>query len=70
MSTSFSKQLNSFSNRLKNHNDKVAKGGRSLAIIHATLHVDVFISITNLETTQEAWDKLKEEFQVSEKLIE
>ncbi|XP_045795365.1 uncharacterized protein LOC123889897 [Trifolium pratense] len=53
--------------QIRNHNEEVAKEGRSLAIIHAALHDDIFIKILNLETAKEAWDKLKEEFQGSER---
>ncbi|GAU33542.1 hypothetical protein TSUD_143350 [Trifolium subterraneum] len=53
--------------QIKNHNEEVAKEGRALAIIHAALHDDIFIKILNLETAKEAWNKLKEEFQGSER---
>ena len=53
--------------QIRNHNEEVAKEGRALAIIHAALHDDIFIKILNLETAKEAWDKLKEEFQGSER---
>nr|KYP40246.1 hypothetical protein KK1_038439 [Cajanus cajan] len=49
------------------HSDEVAKEGRALAIIQAAVHDDVFIKILNLDTAKEAWDKLKEEFQGSER---
>lgn len=45
----------------------MAKEGRALAIIPAALHNDVFIKILNLETAKEARDKLKVEFQGSER---
>nr|KYP36444.1 Retrovirus-related Pol polyprotein from transposon TNT 1-94 [Cajanus cajan] len=50
------------------HSDEVAKEGRALAIIQAAVHDDVFIKILNLDTAKEAWDKLKEEFQGSERI--
>ena len=53
--------------QIRNHNEEVAKEGKALAIIHAALHDDVFIKILNLDTAKEAWDKLKEEFQGSER---
>ena len=53
--------------QIRNHNEEVAKEGRALAIIQAALHDNIFIKIMNLETTKEAWDKLKEEFQGSER---
>nr|KYP35474.1 Retrovirus-related Pol polyprotein from transposon TNT 1-94 [Cajanus cajan] len=49
------------------HSDEVAKEGRALAIIQAAIHDDVFIKILNHDTAKEAWDKLKEEFQGSER---
>nr|KYP75873.1 Copia protein [Cajanus cajan] len=49
------------------HSDEVAKEGRALAIIQAVVHDDVFIKILNLDTTKEAWDKLKEDFQANER---
>nr|KYP37185.1 hypothetical protein KK1_041649 [Cajanus cajan] len=52
---------------MRSHNDEVTKEGRVLAIIQAALYDDVFIKILTLETTKEAWDKLQEEFQGSEK---
>lgn len=48
--------------QIENHNEEVAKEGRTLAIIHGTLHDDIFIKILNLETAKEVWDKSKEEF--------
>ena len=45
----------------------MAKEGRALAIIHATLHDDIFIKILNLEIAKEAWNKLMEEYQRSER---
>ncbi|XP_020214488.1 uncharacterized protein LOC109798576 [Cajanus cajan] len=53
--------------QIRFHNDEVAKEGRALAIIQAAVHDDVFIKILNLDTAKEAWDKLKEEFQGSER---
>ncbi|XP_058784841.1 uncharacterized protein LOC131659704 [Vicia villosa] len=53
--------------QIKYHNEEVSKEGRALAIIHAALHDDIFIKILNLEIAKEAWDKLKEEFQGSER---
>jgi len=53
--------------QLRFHTEEMAKEGRALAIIHVTVHNDVFIKILNLKTTKEAWDKLKEEFQGSER---
>jgi len=38
-----------------------------LAGIHAALHNDIFIKILNLEIAKEAWNKLKEEYQGSER---
>jgi len=46
----------------------VAKEGRAFAIIHATRNNDVFIKILDLMITKKAWDKLKEEFQGSERI--
>ena len=45
----------------------MAKEGRALAIIHATLHDDIFIKILNLEIAKEVWNKLKDEYQGSER---
>ena len=45
----------------------MAKEGRALAIIHAALHDDNFIKIFNLEIAKEAWNKLNEEYQGSER---
>ena len=45
----------------------MAKEGKALAIVQATLHDDIFIKILNLETTKENWDKLKEELQGNER---
>ncbi|XP_073224740.1 uncharacterized protein [Cicer arietinum] len=53
--------------QIRNHNEEVAKEVRSLAIIHATLHDEMFIKNLNFETTKKAWDKLKEDFYGSEK---
>jgi len=53
--------------QIRNHGDEVAKEGRALAIIHAALHDDIFIKILNLEIAKEAWNKLKEEYQGSER---
>ncbi|RDY06214.1 hypothetical protein CR513_09837, partial [Mucuna pruriens] len=53
--------------QIRNHNDEMVKEGKELAIIHAALHDDVFIKILTLKSAKEAWDKLKEEFQRSEK---
>ena len=54
--------------QIRNHSDdEVAKEGRALAIIHAALHDDIFIKILNLEIAKEAWNKLKEEYQGSER---
>ena len=52
---------------IRNHNEEVAKEGRALAIIQASLHDDISIKILNLEIAKEAWDKLKENFQGSER---
>ena len=38
-----------------------------MAGIHAALHNDIFIKILNLEIAKEAWNKLKEEYQGSER---
>ena len=53
--------------QIRNHNEEVAKEGKALGIIQVALHNDIFSKIPNLETTKEAWDKLKEEFQGSER---
>jgi len=44
----------------------MTKEGRALSIIQLALHDNVFIKILTLETTKEAWDKLKK-FQRSER---
>lgn len=54
-------------NQIRFYNEEVAKEGRALAIIHAAVHDEVFIKILNLETAKESWDKLKGEFQGSER---
>jgi len=46
----------------------VAKEGKAFTIIHATRHNDVFIKILDLMIAKEAWDKLNEEFQGSERI--
>lgn len=52
--------------QLRFHSEEVAKEGKTFVIIHTTTH-NVFIKILDLETTKEAWDKLKKEFQGSER---
>ena len=52
--------------QMRNQNDEVAKESNALVIIQTALH-DIFIKILKLETTKEAWDQLKEEFQGSER---
>nr|KYP55593.1 hypothetical protein KK1_001810 [Cajanus cajan] len=52
---------NSIVAQIRRHNNKVAKEGRALVIIQATLH-DVFMKILTLETTKETWVKLQEKF--------
>nr|KYP38347.1 hypothetical protein KK1_040419 [Cajanus cajan] len=49
------------------HSDEMAKEGRALSIIQAAIHDDVFIKILNLDIAKDDWDKLKEEFQGSER---
>ena len=52
---------------IRNQNEEVAKEGKALAIVEATLHDNIFIKILNLETAKKAWDKLKK-FQASKRI--
>lgn len=53
--------------QIRFHIDEVVEEGRALVIIQTALHDNVFIKIVSLETTKEAWDKLNEKFQGSER---
>lgn len=58
---------NSILAQIKNHIEELEKEWRTFVIINVALHDDMFIKILNLKAAKEAWDKLKEEFQASER---
>ena len=53
--------------KIKNHEDECARKFKDLSFIHSAISDSIFIRIMHLETTKEAWDKLKEDFQGSER---
>ncbi|WRX07951.1 hypothetical protein QQP08_000438, partial [Theobroma cacao] len=52
-------------NQIRQHSEKVAKKYKALSHIHAAVTKPIFARIMACETAKEAWDKLKEEFQGS-----
>ncbi|KAF2318538.1 hypothetical protein GH714_008752 [Hevea brasiliensis] len=53
--------------QLKHYAEESAKKYKSLSIIHAAVTETIFTRIMACDTGKEAWDRLKEEFQGSEK---
>ena len=53
--------------QIKNHEDECARKFKTLSFIHSTVSDSIFTRIMHLETAKEAWDKLKEDFQGSER---
>ncbi|XP_012072595.1 uncharacterized protein LOC105634355 [Jatropha curcas] len=52
---------------MKHHSKESAKKYKSLSLIHAAVTETIFTSIMACETGKETWDRLKDEFQGSEK---
>jgi len=44
------------------HNEQVAKRAKAFSILHSTVDDDIFMRISNLDTTKEIWEKLQVEF--------
>ncbi|XP_017970361.1 PREDICTED: uncharacterized protein LOC18608379 [Theobroma cacao] len=53
--------------QINQHNEEVAKPYKALSYIHSAVTDAIFTRIMTCETPKEAWDKLKEEFQGSER---
>ncbi|XP_016751812.1 uncharacterized protein [Gossypium hirsutum] len=54
--------------QIKQHSEEVAKKFKALSCIHSTVTDVIFTRIMNYETAKEAWDKLKEEYQGSDRM--
>ncbi|KAF2322680.1 hypothetical protein GH714_028483 [Hevea brasiliensis] len=52
---------------IKNHREEKSRKFRALTCIHSAMSETIFIRIMACETAKEAWDKIKEEFQGTEK---
>ena len=46
----------------RSHSEQVAKRAKDLTILLSIVDGDIFISISNLDTTKEIWEKIQEEF--------
>ena len=53
--------------QIKDHENTVAKGFKAMTLIHSALSEVMFTRIMVCESAKEAWDKLKEEFQGSDR---
>lgn len=53
--------------QIKQHSDDTAKKYKALSAIHTAVSDTIFTRIMACETAKEAWDKLKEEFQGSDR---
>ena len=51
----------------RSHNEQVAKRAKALTILHPIVDDDVFMRISNLDTTKEIKEKLQDEFFGNEK---
>ncbi|KAF2302363.1 hypothetical protein GH714_034947 [Hevea brasiliensis] len=56
--------------QIKNHNEESMKKFKALTCIQTVVSDSIFTRIMACETAKEAWDKLKEEFQGSERTIQ
>ncbi|KAF2320048.1 hypothetical protein GH714_022530 [Hevea brasiliensis] len=56
--------------QIKNHNEESMKKFKALTCIQTAVSDSIFTRIMACETAKEAWDKLKEEFQGSERTIQ
>ncbi|XP_017974472.1 PREDICTED: uncharacterized protein LOC108661553 [Theobroma cacao] len=54
--------------QLKQHSEDVAKRFKVLSCIHSTISDSIFTRIMACESPKEAWDKLKEDFQGSDRM--
>ncbi|KAF2319796.1 hypothetical protein GH714_019012 [Hevea brasiliensis] len=54
-------------NQIRQHEDEVAKAPKALSYIHAAISNSIFTRIIACGTSYEAWQKLKVEFQGSDK---
>ena len=54
--------------QIKQHEEEVAKKDNALTCIYSALSDEIFTTIMDCETTKQAWDKLKEEFDGSERV--
>lgn len=55
--------MNATVNEFKKYDELVTRSPRALTCIHSGLTDVMFTRIMTCETTKEAWDKLKEEFE-------
>ena len=53
--------------QIKNHEDECARKFKALSFIHLAVSYSIFTRIMHLKIAKEAWDKLKEDFQGSER---
>ncbi|KAH0696223.1 hypothetical protein KY285_013055 [Solanum tuberosum] len=53
--------------QIKSHEEEIAKGPKALSFIHAAVSDSIFTRIMTCESTKEAWDMLKQEFQGSDR---
>ncbi|KAF2307111.1 hypothetical protein GH714_024893 [Hevea brasiliensis] len=56
--------------QIKYHSDECAKKYKALTFIHQAISDSIFPRIVGAQIAEEAWDKLKEEFQGSERVAE
>ncbi|EOY28499.1 Uncharacterized protein TCM_030041 [Theobroma cacao] len=53
--------------QMKQHSEEVAKHYKALSCLHSAVTDQIFTKIKACETAKAAWEKLREEFQVSER---